>query len=97
MSDHPIPLLWQNKIYKLFRSLSDLYSLYYIVDAATAMYPFEMNLRFASDLPVNSYLHIEDQFAHFCTDLHGFEHGKQFSLLLSLQKIPNIDDDLPPI
>ena len=58
MSDHPIPILWQNKIYKLFRSFSDLYSLYYIVEAAAGMYPFEINLRFASYLRIYSDLHI---------------------------------------
>ncbi len=96
MSDHPIPELWQNKIYKLFRSLSDLYSLYYIVDAV-ALPPFEMNLRFASDLPVNSYLDVADQFAFFCSDLHRLDHIKEFSLLFSLQKRPHIDHDLLPI
>ena len=71
MSDHPIPILWQNKIYKLFRCLSDLSSLYYIVDVvAPPLYPFGMNLRFASDLLVDSYLDVEDQFAVFCSDLH---------------------------
>ena len=94
MSDHPIPILWQNKIYKLFRCLSDLSSLYYIVDAVAPCHPFEMNLRFASDLPVNSYLDVEDQFAFFCSDLHGLYQIKEFSLLLSLQKRPHIDHDL---
>ena len=84
MSDHPIPILWQNKIYKLFRCLIDLYSLYYIVDELPPLYPFGMNLRFASDLPVDSYLDVEDQFAIFCSDLQGLDPLKEFSLLLSL-------------